>query len=248
MNAVMPLGYRKPELMDIFQIFPTHDLKQQAIQTNHAFDECLMKFLQQWIEKSSLATMYQSQECPFDVGDFIQQGALQAFFRQHDDPLAQLLQQPDIARHLLRSSKDVYFDPEAYEPLLAKFEKRIYNLAAHLELLDVSFRYNSSSRQGAFGDSVNLADVPDGTAREDIGCYFGTRRSDTKALTLLGHHLRREALFSPLLPIHVVTEGYMEDALWTVRKTTEHLKDDAHQRHCFILQRRHAAHDRATGL
>ena len=36
-----------------------------------------------------------------------------------------------------------------------------------------------TSRQGAHGDSIGWTDLPlDHTVREDIGYYFGTRRSD----------------------------------------------------------------------
>jgi hypothetical protein len=248
MNALMPLGFRKPELMDSLQFYPTQHVKEQAIKANIAFDESLKKYLRHWIEQGTGLSNGLSLACENDIDEFIEYGALRSFFKHHDNALERLLQQDDIASHLLRSSTDVYFEPDAYEPLLARFEKRIYNLAAQREHLEVPFRYSPVSRQSAYGDSVGLNDMPAGAVREDIGLYFGTRRSDTTALSLLARQLRREALFSTGLPIHVVAEGYMEDSLRVVKQATERLREEGDQMlHCFVIQRRHAFDDRHLG-
>ncbi|GAB4019033.1 hypothetical protein GCM10028808_55360 [Spirosoma migulaei] len=248
MNALMALGFSEPEPINRLQIYQTEYTKEQAEQANLAFDESVTQYLRQWIEQGTVAGADRSVEVEHDTEEFIQQGALRSYFKHHDDALERLLQQDAIAQHLLRSSNQVYFEPDAYEPLLAKFEKRIYNLAAHREHLEVPFRYSPTSRQGAYGDSVSFADMPAGEAREDIGYYFGTRRSDTTALNLIARQLRHEALFSTLLPIHVVTEGYMEDSLRAIKTMTERLQAESHQQlHCFVVQRRHAADDRHLG-
>ena len=248
MNALMPLGLRKPEPMDSLQFCPIQHVKKQAIKANLAFDESVKQYLRHWIEQGTVASSGLSLACENDIDEFIEYGALRCFFKHHDNALERLLQQDDIANHLLRSSTDVYFEPDAYEPLLARFERRIYNLAAQREHLEVPFRYSPISRQSDYGDSVGLVDMPAGAVREDIGLYFGTRRSDTTALNLLARQLRREALFSTGLPIHVVTEGYMEDSLRIVKQTTEQLREEGDQRlHCFVVQRRHAFDDRHLG-
>ena len=131
--------------------------------------------------------------------------------------------------------------------MLATFEKRIYNLAAHREHLEVPFRYSPASRQGTHGDTVGLFDG-EGQPKEDIGMYFGTRRSDETALTILGDQLRREATLPTRLPVHVVTEGYMDESMRLVRSMTEQLQAEGDdQLHCFLIQRRHAADDRHLG-
>ncbi|SFE71369.1 hypothetical protein SAMN05216167_11843 [Spirosoma endophyticum] len=248
MNAWMPLGLRKPEPMDSFYFYPTQYVKKQAIKANLAFDESVKQYLRHWIEQGTVASDGLSLAGEHDIDEFVEYGALRCFFKHHDNALERLLQQDDIANHLLRPSTEVYFEPDAYEPLLARFERRIYNLAAQREHLEVPFRYSPVSRQSDYGDSVGLADMPAGAVREDIGLYFGTRRSDTTALNLLARQLRREALFSTALPIHVVTEGYMEDSLRIVRQMTEQLREDGDQMlHCFVIQRRHAFDDRHLG-
>ena len=248
MSAFMPLGFSKPEPMDTLQIYYTDYTKEQAEQANLAFDKAVEQYLRHWIEQGTVSGIERSLEAEIDTDEFIQQGALRSFFKHNSDALERLLQEADIAHHLLRPSNRVFFEPDAYEPLLAKFEKRIYNVAAHREHLEVSFRYSPASRQGDHGDSVRLDEMPIGEAKEDIGYYFGTRRSDTTALNVLARHLRREAVFATSLPILVVTEGYMEDSLLAIRNATEQLREEGKQSlHCFVVQRRHAADDRHLG-
>lgn len=220
--------------------------KERADWANMVFDAAVKQFLRDWIDKNTVAG--RSDDFDPDTEAFIETGALRSFFKHHDDALEQLLTHDDIARHLLRPVNEVYFQSDAYEPLLAKFERRIYNLAAHREHREVSFRYSPPSRQGDYGDSVDPADLPADQFREDIGTYFGTRRSDETALSILATDLRREAATPTRLPIGVITDGYMMDSLHTVRALTEQAHDagDDHL-HCFIIQRRHAADDRHLG-
>ncbi|WP_198045034.1 hypothetical protein [Spirosoma montaniterrae] len=248
MTVPPPSGLAKPNQMDCALFFPTCYPTLQAEYANQQFDNAVRQYLRCWvIEHPALGAEYGSAS-ENALTAFIEQDALRHFFGQYPDALERLLEQDDLSRHLLRPSHEVYFQPDAYEPLLATFEKRIYNLSAHHKHHAISFRYSPVSRQNACGDSIALADMPAGQAREDIGVYFGTRRSDETALNLLGRQLRREALFSPVLPIHVVTEGYMVDSLRTVRKITEQLTNEAGQPlHCFVIQRRHAADDRHLG-
>ncbi len=222
--------------------------RAQAEQANQVFDDSVKKYLHDWIEHGTVSGTEKSPEIEHDIEDFVEHGALRSFFKHHDDALERLLERADIARHLLRPSHEVCFDPEDYEPLLAKFERRIYNLAAHREHLEIPFRYSPTSRQGTYGDSVGLSDMPVGEAKEDIGLYFGTRRSDPTALTILGDQLQREALLSTGLPVHVITSGYMEEALIDVRNATEQRRNEGDQQlHCFVIQRRHAVDDRHLG-
>ena len=249
------------EPMDTQPINYTDYTKEQAIAANHAFDEAVRQFLRAWIDTSTVSVF----DAPIEPGvsgsidryailaeeaeTFIEQGALRSFFKHHDDALERLLGEPAIAGHLLRQSQFVYFEPDAYEPMLAMFEKRIYNLAIHREHREVPFRYSPASRQGTNGDSIGWADQPvDVQAREDIGYYFGTRRSDHTALSILARQLGREAQLADQLPVHVMTEGYMTEALQAVRAETERLQAEGDGRlHCFVIHRRHAADDRHLG-
>lgn len=219
---------------------------EQAEAANNAFDEAVKQFLRFWIEQGTVST--KSIGDSGDAEEFIEHGALRVFFKHREDAFERLLEQDHIARHLLRPIDDVYFQGDAYEPLLAKFEKRIYNIAAQREHLEVPFRYSPLSRQGTHGDTLQLTDATDDQPREDIGVYFGTRRSDSTALAILAHQLRWEALAPSELPIQVITEGYMHDSLQRVRTITEQLGEQGNtQPHCFVIQRRHAADDRHLG-
>ena len=220
---------------------------EQAEWANAAFDKAVKALLRDWIEQGTVSTNV-SMEGAADKEEFLEHGALRSFFKHRPDAFERLLEQEAIARHLLRPIDEVYFQTDAYEPMLAKFEKRIYNIAAHRENLEVPFRYSPISRQGAHGDTIQPADLADNQTREDIGVYFGTRRTDSTALSILAHQLRWEAMAPSAIPIHVITEGYMDDSLRRVRAITEQLTGpDIDQPHCFVIQRRHAADDRHLG-
>lgn len=225
---------------------PLDYTKERAEWANMVFDAAVKQFLRDWIDHSTVAG--RSDDFDPDTEAFIENGALRSFFKHHDDGLEQLLGRDDIARHLLRPVNEVFFQNDAYEPLLARFERRIYNLSAHREHREVPFRYSPPSRQGDHGDTVDPADLPADQFREDIGMYFGTRRSDETALNILAAHLRREAAAPTRLPIVVITDGYMIDSLRTVRELTEQARDAGDdQPYCFVIQRRHAADDRHLG-
>ena len=232
----------------------TTNTKQRAEAANDLFDERVKQYLRDWISCGTVAhepNELSSGDAAHDLDDFdfIETGALRSFFKHHDNALALLLAHEGIAQHLLRSGYDVYFEPDAYEPLLAKFERRIYNLAAHREHQEIPFRYSPTNRQGAHGDSIGWTDLPlDHSVREDIGYYFGTRRSDATALTILGRQLHREAELADAMPVYAVTEGYMRESLQVIKTAAESLQStDNEQFHCFVVQRRHAAHDRHLG-
>ncbi|MCY7358751.1 MAG: hypothetical protein LH609_15090 [Rudanella sp.] len=244
MNPLFPLGTGPAETMD--KPFCTPYSQQLAEQANLRFDSAVAQYLRWWAEQHPPTTTDRSQET--DSNEFIQKGALLAFFQHHDDALERLLRQDNIARHLLRPATEVFFETDAYEPLLARFESRIYNLSNQRNQLAVSFRYSPRSRQDAWGNSIRLADMTADRAKEDIGVHFGTRRSDATALTILARQLRREALFSPQLPLHVITEGSMTDSLRVARTITQQLHDEGQESLCcFIVQCRHAADDLHLG-
>ena len=248
MNALPSLDFITPKTANTLQICYADYTRQQAEEANQAFDKSVRHYLHQWIEQGTVAGGDRRTESISDTEEFIEQGALRSFFRHHDDALERLLQNEAIAWHLLRPGTRVFFEPDAYEPLLSLFEKRIYNLAAHREHREVPFRYSPVSRQRDCGDSISYAEMAGDDVREDIGFYFGTRRSDATTLNLIARQLRREALFSSQLPVHVVTEGYMEDSLRAVRMAAEALREESPQSiHCFVIQRRHAADDRHLG-
>lgn len=230
----------------------THYTKERADWANKAFDLAVKQFLREWIDHGMGPDKHPDRGADSDAEAFVEHGALRSFFKHSDDALERLLQKDTIARHLLRPLSEVYFENDAYEPMLAQFEKRIYNLAAHREHREIPFRYSPPSRQCEHGDTVGLFDGQTGLAKEDIGTYFGTRRSDTTALTILANQLQDELnakpVFQSQLPVHVVTEGYMEDSLRIVLTVTQQLQEEGNdQLQCFVIQRRHAADDRHLG-
>lgn len=223
-----------------------HYTKERADWANNAFDQAVKQFLREWIDHSTVAGTHVDPDR--DTEAFVEHGALRSFFKHSEDALERLLRQDAIARHLLRPLSEVYFENDAYEPMLAQFEKRIYNLAAHREHREVPFRYSPPSRQCEHGDTVGVLDGLTGQAKEDIGTYFGTRRSDETALIILANQLRGGLRGETRTPIHVVAEGYMEDSLRIVMTVTKRLQDEGDcQPHCFVIQRRHAADDRHLG-
>ncbi|WP_198424842.1 hypothetical protein [Spirosoma endbachense] len=222
--------------------------KELAIDANFAFDESVKQFLRDWIEDNSGLSAAQNLNNETSLEEFIENGALYNFFKHTNKALECLLEQPAIAHHLLRPVTEVYFQGDAYEPLFAKFEQRIYNLALQREQAEIPFRYSPPSRHGVYGDTIGLAEMHPDHRREDIGVYFGTRRSDQTALTILARQLRSAVSPASSLPVHVITEGYMEDSLRMVKKMTERLQEDeVAEPHCFVIQRRHAADDRHLG-
>jgi hypothetical protein len=226
----------------------TGQVKQIANAANTAFDASVRLFLRHWIGQGSSSATIATADTKVDLDTFIEQGALRTFFKHHDHPLRDLLAHDAIARHLLRPVTDVHFENDAYEPMLARFERRIYNLAAHREHLEIPFRYNPTSRQHPDGDSLSLTEMTERQGREDIGMYFGTRRSDETALSILACQLANEAALGSDLPVHIVTEGYMTESLMRVRIMTQTLHHAGDERlHCFLIQRRHAVDDRHLG-
>ena len=265
MTVLIPISSNEGEPMDNQPTQHANYTKEQAVAANHAFDEAVKQFLREWIENGTVADSAKANNAESNAGTFtdfiryvtiseeteafIDEGALRSFFKHHPDALEQLLGHAVLSTHLLRQGQAVYFEPDAYEPLLAKFERRIYNLAAHREHLEVPFRYSPTSRQGTDGDSIGWTDLPpDHQVREDIGYYFATRRSDITALAILGRQLQSEALLANYLPIHVMVEGYMAEALESIKMVTQqlHCEGDTQVR-CFVVQRRHAADDRHLG-
>lgn len=229
-------------------IRPLHYTKERADWANNAFDHAVKQFLREWIDHRTGPDKHPDTEADSNAEAFVENGALRSFFKHSDDALERLLRHDTIAGHLLRPLSEVHFENDAYEPMLAQFEKRIYNLAAHREHREVPFRYSPPSRQCAHGDTVGMIDELTGQLKEDIGTYFGTRRSDETALTILANQLRSEVLLSARLPVHVVAEGYMEDSLRIVLTVTKQCRNEGDNRpHCFVIQRRHAADDRHLG-
>ncbi len=226
----------------------TGQLKTYADAANTAFDASMNLFLHNWLSQRSASATAALSEAGTDPDTFVEQGALRAFFNHHDQPLHTLLAEPVIARHLLRPMAEVHFENDAYEPMLSRFERRIYNLAAHRELSEIPFRYAPVNRQHPNGDSLSLADMIARQGREDIGMYFGTRRSDEMALGILARQLHNEAAIGSDLPVHIVTEGYMTESLQQVKAMTQAHHEAGDERlHCFLIQRRHAADDRHLG-
>jgi hypothetical protein len=221
--------------------------KTDADAANTAFDASINQFLRQWISQGT-TTRPAPADPDTDLDTFVENGALRSFFKHHDHPLRDLLADAAIARHLLRLVSEVHFENDAYEPMLARAERRIYNLAAHREHLEIPFRYAPTSRQHPDGDPLSLAEMIERQGREDIGMYFGTRRSDETALDILARQLQAEAAPGSDLPVHVVTEGYMTESLERVKADTLalHLTGDP-RLHCFLIQRRHAEDDRHLG-
>ncbi|WP_420147537.1 hypothetical protein [Spirosoma sp.] len=224
------------------QIRHTDYTFEQAEAANEAFDEAVKQLLRDWIDQGTVTTKIL--EDTASVDEFVERGALRSFFKHRPDAFERLLEQEAIAHHLLRPIDEVYLQGDAYEPLLARFERRIYNIAAQRENLEIPFRYSPLSRQGDHGDTLQLTEA----TGEDIGVYFGTRRSDSTALAILAQQLRWEAIGASTLPIHVVTEGHMTESLQRVKTIAEQLgKQGDTDLHCFIIQRRHAADDRHLG-
>ena len=222
----------------------------QAEHANNAFDNEVRRFLEVWLAKHNVSAASADRE-------YIEGNALRTFFQHNDNALELLLADKGIAGHLLRGADEVYFQPDAYEPLLSTFEKRIYNLSANLTLRPdkaqpdliwnekgmIPFRYISPKRQSEQGDTLPAT-------VDDIGNYFGNRRTDVPTLRLMAKHLAQATEApNPDFPIHSVTLNHMVDSFRDVKHQTEKLKaDGGNGLHCFIVQRRHHnEHDKHLG-
>ncbi len=199
----------------------THRWPQdRALSDNAAFDAAVTSFLEQWLAAQAASGV----ELPRDEAGnaiapekFLQEGALQHFFKTATNPMARLLANEAIARHLLRPVERVHLQDDAYEPLLAHFERRIYNLAANRAEF-VPFRYTLANNQNAWGDTSYAVGK-----EENIGMYFGTRRSDQVALSMFAEQFLREVERAATPNMHIINAGYIQPSLEEVKKKTRQL-------------------------
>lgn len=222
----------------------------QAQRDNERFDHAVEAFLRRWITDGSGQSTTEENN---SVEEFIAGGALREYFKRHHDPLELLLRDPIIAQHLGRNHLRVHFDPVTGQPMLAKFEARIYNLAAHREHLQIPYRYTPTKRQGAFGDSAERHEWSEEEAKKgpNIGDYFGTRRADDALVSLVHKQLRGTIYKGHGMPVILVTGAYLPNAVYQARHVAEAIAENRtisepfaivmEQRHGFSMQRQRTA-------
>jgi hypothetical protein len=189
---------------------------KQAVQDNLQFDEHVKAFLRNWLSKGSPENAdMESREQAID--DFVNGGALREYFKRHDDPFQNLLNNRLIAKHLCRPHQQVYFDAITHEPELSQFESRIYNLSAHRQHLQIPYRFIPISRQGSYGDRATNDELPPERQGKDndIGDYFATRRADETVVQTM-HSELKHAIRAGQMHVHLIDTHYMPDALNTV--------------------------------
>lgn len=210
--------------------------------------------------------------------EYIQGRALRDFFARNVDAVEQLLADPEIAKHLTRRESKVYFDPETADPLFSVYEERFYNLAAqHQRLLskhfnsdtpegisvqwrvkagwepmEVTARYLPSRKQGAYGDRIkpedlDAEDMPSEMPKADISDHFYTRRAHPYLIDLQKHKVIHSGRHVQV-PLHIISEDYVEDSLQKIRKITEGIRESGDtQQHYFVFQQRHSKYDAHLG-
>lgn len=213
---------------------------EDATAANAAFDEAVKAFLFDWINRGTPGKVIHP-ETAETVDELMPYGALRVFFKHVPNAMDQLLLDPTIAAHLMRPVEQVHFTGDAYQPLFSDLERRIYNMAMQRDQNPIPFRYSSDSRQDVHGDTIaHHRHDPEKRPVEDIGTYFGTRRSDEIALNLFAQELRDEAAKPGGLPVHVVTEKFLPDFLRIARERTEAMQaEGVTGPQCFVIQRRH---------
>ncbi len=228
--------------MEFDSIRTTGPSEAAANAANTDFDSAMRAFLREWLhqaQKKGAPVPYEGTS-----EDFIEGAALRAFITTEDKPLERILAVPALRNHLLRPVSEVRFPHDYYEPQWAHFERRVYNLAERHLQTSIPFRYTRNERANAFGDRV-FKYAHSGERHwevEDIGKYFGTRRSDKTALRQMGSMLQKEASAAEsAVPLHIITEEFLEDSMRRVRTETERLQAEGDTRlHCFVIQSRQA--------
>ena len=206
-----------------------------------AFDQSVRLFLAGSLQVATGSDGHVPQDAANEPDD-VESVALVQFFETDPSPLSTLLRLTGLQHYLVRPLAEVEFTGDAYEPVLSKFEQRIYNLASKQTAERVPFRYIPSTRQDPFGDAH--ASEP---GHESLVDYFNTRRADEYVYETMTRRLEVEvAKQTPSLPVHTENRGGTTVGA-CLQSAIDHARGQDKQLECYVIQQRHG-YDRPQDL
>ncbi|QXV63639.1 hypothetical protein INP83_10970 [Mucilaginibacter sp. 21P] len=218
------------------QVTCTLEIAQAA---NYNFDLAVQSFLRIWVSQYESKTLLRFDQ---SLEEYLTNNALRDFFLHSENPLKELLQSDVIARHLSRRADEVYFDEVSRDPLFAKAEQRIYNLAHRLssERLHVPFRSVQPAKQTEPGDTANIASYPPDSEnlRYNSGNHFTSRPANSN---VFDENSKRFAMKGAGHLQVIFKRGYLEDRLQEIKEQMMAMHDTGNLGYqYFVICSRHS--------
>jgi hypothetical protein len=213
--------------------------QELATAINRCFEREVYQFLKSWVLNHEDSTLLQFDQT---LEEYLANDALRDFFLNTQYPMQKLLKHPFIAYHLGRSAQGVYFDPESGDPLLARTEQRIYNLARRMESeqMHVPFRSIHPNKQTEAGDTADISTYPADSdeLRYNSGNHFGSRPANNNVFD----ENSKRGLSKTGENLHVIFKrGYLEDRLREVLEMTALMHEEGlSQLQYFVIYSRHS--------
>jgi hypothetical protein len=210
-----------------------------ADSANAGFESIVLRFLREWVKGHGEFLLLRFDQ---SLEEYLAGDALRDFFLTTSRPLQELLKDEQIARHLGRDVSLVYFDPVSGDPLFAKAEQRIYNLARRMdsERMHVPFRSVHPLKQTTFGDLADIASYPPNAeeVRYNSGNHFASCPANTNVFEQNSRFCEHKSLGN----VHVLLRrGFLEERLADVKLMTAALgADGASALQFFIICSRHS--------
>jgi hypothetical protein len=214
-------------------------VKQVAEATNHFFEQEIQRFLRTWVLDHEDKTLLQFDQT---LDEYLANDALRDFFLNTQHPIQKLLENPRIARHLSRNTRNVYYNPINGDPFLARSEQRIYNLARRMdsEEMHVPFRSVQPDKQTEAGDTADINTYPPDSEeiRYNSGNHFTSRPANVNVFD----ENSRRCLAKSEGNLHILFKrGFLEERLQDVKELTAamHL-DGVKELQFFVICSRHS--------
>jgi hypothetical protein len=214
-------------------------VKQVAEATNHFFEQEIQRFLRNWILNNEDKSILQFDQT---LEEYLANDALRDFFLNTQHPIQKLLENPRIANHLARDTKNVYYDPITGDPFLARSEQRIYNLARRMdsEEMHVPFRSVQPDKQTEAGDTADISTYPAGSEeiRYNSGNHFTSRPANGNVFD----ENSRRCIAKSEANLHIFFKrGFLEERLQEVKEYTAALHlDGVKELQFFVICSRHS--------
>ncbi|MFD1258090.1 hypothetical protein ACFQ3S_14880 [Mucilaginibacter terrae] len=221
--------------------------KEMAEAANNRFELEMYKCLHTWVwghEDKTILRFNQS------LNNYLANDALRDFFLNTQHPIQALLENDFIACHLSREVENVYFDSESGDPLLARTEQRIYNLARRMsmEKMHIPFRSVHPNKQTEAGDTADVNTYPENSEeiRYNSGNHFISRPANNNVF----EENSKRCIAKSEGNLHVLFKrGYLEDRLQDVKEFTGALHTAGETRLQFmVIYSRHSPQEGHYGV
>lgn len=222
-------------------------IKHVAEAANRRFDREIQRFLRLWVKVHDELTILQFDQT---MDQYLANDALRDFFLHTAQPFQVILKNRFIAKHLGRRAELVHFDPVSGDPLLARTEQRIYNLARRMdsEQMHIPFRSVQPNKQTVAGDTADINTYPEGSEeiRYNSGNHFTSRPANEN---VMDQHSKRCTAKSEG-NLHVLFKrGFLEDRLQDVRELTRIMGEAGEtQLQFFLICSRHSPKEGHFGV